>query len=239
VKHRAVGDAPGGIGLRGGPITAVTKSNVWLSRTAARQRRSPRLSGSVDRAGWFNVAATIRSNASVTRVVGFVSNGVVRSAVQVEAVGGVAVAPLRGSFDGGVPSQRSVGPGLIRTCGSPGQLRTAGALHVSSFGSRHHGCRQAPRHGSFEHGRSRERSERAGSFDRLSNTQMEPSRPPELCDPVAAARGSFATLGSLKYQSGWPRFTGTIGAGVESERDLRMESEEGRVESQEAQGVIR
>ena len=34
-----------------------------------------------------------------------------------------------------------------------------------------------------------------GSFDRPSNTQMEPTRPTVLCDPVTAARGSFATLG--------------------------------------------
>ena len=34
-----------------------------------------------------------------------------------------------------------------------------------------------------------------GSFDAPSNTQMEPSRPTILCDPVTEARGSFATLG--------------------------------------------
>ena len=33
-----------------------------------------------------------------------------------------------------------------------------------------------------------------GSFDGPSNTQMEPTRPTVLCDPVTAARSSFATL---------------------------------------------
>ena len=33
-----------------------------------------------------------------------------------------------------------------------------------------------------------------GSFAGPSNTQMEPSRPTVLCDPVTAARGSFAPL---------------------------------------------
>jgi len=37
-------------------------------------------------------------------------------------------------------------------------------------------------------------SSRAGSFDGPSNTQMEPTRPTVLCDPVTTARGSFATL---------------------------------------------
>ena len=32
------------------------------------------------------------------------------------------------------------------------------------------------------------------SDERPSNTQMEPTRPTVLCDPVIAARGSFATL---------------------------------------------
>ena len=33
-----------------------------------------------------------------------------------------------------------------------------------------------------------------GAHERPSNMQMEPTRPRVLCDPVAAARGSFATL---------------------------------------------
>ena len=35
----------------------------------------------------------------------------------------------------------------------------------------------------------------APTCERPSNTQMEPTRPTVLCDPVTAARGSFATLG--------------------------------------------
>ena len=37
-----------------------------------------------------------------------------------------------------------------------------------------------------------------GSFEGPSNTQMEPTRPTVLCDPVTAARGSFATFGGLR-----------------------------------------
>ncbi len=45
----------------------------WLSRTAARQRREPRLSGSVDDAGLLNAGTSIRSSLPVTRVAGLVS----------------------------------------------------------------------------------------------------------------------------------------------------------------------
>ena len=51
----------------------------WHSRPAARQRRQPRRLGTVDTAGLFNACAIIRSGVSVTRVVGLVSNGVLRS----------------------------------------------------------------------------------------------------------------------------------------------------------------
>ena len=50
-------------------------------------------------AGLFNVGAPIRSNVSVTQVVGLVSTGLVRSAVEIAAVDGVAIAPLGGSFE--------------------------------------------------------------------------------------------------------------------------------------------
>ena len=45
-----------------------------------------------------------------------------------------------------------------------------------------------------------------GSFERPSNTQMEPSCPTVLCDPVAAARGSFATL--ARYETGNDHYRG-------------------------------
>lgn len=40
----------------------------------------------------------------------------------------------------------------------------------------------------------------------LPNTQMEPTRPTVLCDPVTAARGSFATLGPDKRYDSVDRF---------------------------------
>lgn len=60
----------------GGRGPAHTSSH---SRTAARQRREPRGSGTVDATGFFNPCAIIRSSLSVTRIVGLVSNGVLRS----------------------------------------------------------------------------------------------------------------------------------------------------------------
>jgi hypothetical protein len=68
----------------------------WLSRTAARQRREARRSGTVDAVGLFNACANIRSSLSVTRVVGLVSNGVLKSPEWVAAVSGVTIAPLGG-----------------------------------------------------------------------------------------------------------------------------------------------
>jgi len=67
-----------------------------LSRAAARQRREARLSGSVDDAGLFNIGASIRSSLPVIRVLGLVSNGVLRSPAEIASVGGVAIAPLDG-----------------------------------------------------------------------------------------------------------------------------------------------
>ena len=68
----------------------------WLSRAAARQRREFRRSGTVDVPGLYTNCAIIRSSVSITRVVGFVSNSVLRSPEWVAAVGGVAIAPLGG-----------------------------------------------------------------------------------------------------------------------------------------------
>ena len=51
----------------------------WLSRAAARQRRKLRRSGTVDAPGLLNASAITRSRVAVTRVVGLVSNGELRS----------------------------------------------------------------------------------------------------------------------------------------------------------------
>ena len=42
------------------------------------------------------------------------------------------------------------------------------------------------------------RADGAMSFDKPANMQMEPTRPTDLCDPVTAARGSFANVSRTK-----------------------------------------
>ena len=193
---RAVGEVTFSIGLRGGPVTAVFVSHVVaLSHSGAAAAQKPQLSGTVEAAELFNVVATIRSSVSVTRIGGLVSSGLVRSAGEVAAVAGVASAPLGGCSETVVPSQQSVGPGLIRTFRSSVRFRrTAEALHLSRFGFTTVGVTTCRLTGHSDAVVLASVSEGAGSFDRPSNTQMEPSRPPDLCDPVTAARGSFATL---------------------------------------------
>ena len=81
-------------------------------------------------------------------------------------------------------------------------------------GLRHRWCRYAPLGGLFERriilGHLGPRIARSTG---PSNTQMEPSRPTVLCDPVTAARGSFATFGgqvtgatALRRQSKRPAY---------------------------------
>jgi hypothetical protein len=77
---------------------------VRLARPGSLARRrvrrwEPRLSGSVDDVGLLNAGASIRSSLPVTRVVGLVSNGGLRSPAEIATVGGVAIAPLGGSFE--------------------------------------------------------------------------------------------------------------------------------------------
>jgi len=77
-----------------------------------------------------------------------------------------------------------------------GSQKTAGAFHGCwRFGFRYRWRHHAPLGGSFERRGTLGRLGFDGSFGRPSNTQMEPSRQTVLCDPVTAARGSFATLG--------------------------------------------
>ena len=97
-------------------------------------------------AGLFNVGAPIRSNVSVPQVVGLVSTGLVRSAIEIAAVGGVAIAPLGGSFESlwrsFVPSSRAKTHSNIRVVRSV--RRTARAFHGARFGFRHELRHHAP-----------------------------------------------------------------------------------------------
>ena len=68
------------VGPWGRPIMSASGSHVGLSRAAARQQqRESRLLSTVDAAGLFNAGASIRSSLPVTRVVGLVLNGGLRS----------------------------------------------------------------------------------------------------------------------------------------------------------------
>ena len=95
-------------------------------------------------AGLFNVGAPIRSNMSVTQVVGVVSTGLVRSAVEIAAVDGVAIAPLGGSFESLWPLRafESKTHSNIRVVRSV--RRTARAFHEARFGFRHQLRHHAP-----------------------------------------------------------------------------------------------
>jgi hypothetical protein len=66
---------------------------------------------------------------------------------------------------------------------------------VSRFGCRHRWRHHAPLAGSSKVLALSNVVVGDRSLERPSNTQMEPSRPTVRCYPVAAARGSFATLG--------------------------------------------
>ena len=139
----------------------------------------------------------MRSNLSVTRVVGRSS----RTAAQVTGIGrGSRWRRHRAAWrlirNAVASSRQSCRAGLIRTFGSPGRFAENGRSVVT-----------CPRSGFATPGVTTRRLADNStswlfsnvvvgdrSFDRPSNTQMEPSRPTVLCDPVAAARGSFATL---------------------------------------------
>jgi hypothetical protein len=195
---RAVGEAK--MALSGlGVVRACRRLTRTLahSRAAARQRREARLSGSVDDAGLL-IGASNRSSVPIIRVLGLVSNGVLRSPAAIrgrrwcrQRAAWRLIRQGRGLF------HQSCRAALIRTFWSPDGFaengRSVSRLMGSDFATvgvttrRLTGGSNAVALASI--------SSRAGSVDRQSNTQMEPTRPTVLCDPVTAARGSFAPLG--------------------------------------------
>ena len=159
----------------------------WFSRSAARQRRVSRRSGTVDVPGLSTACAIIRASVSVTRVVGLVSNGVLRSPASVAAVGSVAIAPLDGYFETPWPRRAVVSRRThadIRVTRSVRRERPERfPCHGSGFATVGVTTRRLA-------GRSKVRAlsnvvvgDR--SFERPSNTQMEPSRPTVRCYPAA------------------------------------------------------
>ena len=90
VRRRALGLSDHvGVGLAG--RGSLVRRRVRGVRRDARARSMFR--------GCTAVCAILRSSVSITRAVAFVSNGGVRSPASVAAVGGVAIAPLRGWSD--------------------------------------------------------------------------------------------------------------------------------------------
>lgn len=174
---------------------SVSGSQSGHSRTAARQWREWQMLGTVDVAGVVTAGASVHSSASVTR-----SSGSSRTAcwghrnrsrqsvasprAAWRVIRNVVASPHRrghGSF--GYSGHKSVR-------GARPERFTSHRSGIVTVG-RHH----APLGGSFVRRRPLERLSLEGSFEGWPNTQMEPTRPTVLCDPVAAARGSFATLG--------------------------------------------
>ena len=131
------------------------------------------------------------------RVVALVLTSVPTSPECVAVLGGVTIAPLlwltrnAGHLRAVLSGEASFG----HSARPIGSWRTAGVFHVPRFGFATVGV--APRRfsGNSNVVALAGDSSAEGSLERPSHTQMEPSRPPVLCDPVAAARGSFAIVG--------------------------------------------
>ena len=166
----------------------------WRFRTAARRRRKPQRAGPLDAAGLFRRLRHHSFEGDSRRLASS------RTACRNHGIGCgtrcVAIAPLSGSFETRgffrtfVSGQALLGIRVTRSV--RGERPECFTSHGSGF---RHRC-VAPRRFAGDSnlvalvGVSSSR----GSFDGPSNTQMEPSRPMVLCDPVTAARGSFATL---------------------------------------------
>ncbi len=184
--------------------------------------------GTVDTAGLVTAGASIHSSVSVTR-----SSGSSRTACWGHR--------HRSRQSVASPARRLAGHSkrrslfaqsrawLIRIFGSPGPFaengrsvsrvtaRVSSPLGVSTRRSMGHSCVVASQASSL-----------VDSFEGRPNPQMEPTRPTVLCDPVAAARGSFAPLDGRRTEditgrktgsgSGRPRSTGWLEAGRRSVR---------------------
>ena len=83
------------------------------------------------------------------------------------------------------------------------------------------------------------RGRRATAAPMPINNRLEPTRRAVLCAHEIEARGSSGNVRQLEVPIGLATNHKNLGAGVESKRDLRMESEEGLGKSQEAQGLVR
>ena len=150
----------------------------WLSRAAARQRRPSRRSGTVDAAGLFNAGAINRSRVSVTRVVGLVSNGALRSPAQVAA--SVASPSRRLAAD---PTRRGLfAPVVSGRAHSALRVIRRFAENGPSVFTRH-GVRLAAGGVTTRHLAGNSNVPALSnvvvgdrSFDQPSNTQMEPTR---------------------------------------------------------------
>ena len=159
---------------------------------------------SVSGAGVRGVVGRRGSVAARAVDVGYVLNRAQRHFDSDDALGAIGAPSHSGNAGGSIRRGSFGGPcaDSIRERGHAAPSRgTADEVPVSFAGFHHRWRHGAPLGGLFErriHSRASQSANR--SLDRPSNTQMEPSRPNVLCDPVTAARGSFATLGGPTFE---------------------------------------
>ena len=168
----------------------------WLFRTAARRQRPSPHSATIAAAGLverlsqssFEVLGDSRRLASSRTACRYPRIGRGTRWRRHRAALGAHSTRLAGS-------DVRVGPGLTRQSGHPvGSWSTAGVFQVSRFWVSPSVRRSAPLCGSFERRRSHTRFVRRGLIRRAVQHANGAVAPDGLCDPVTAARGSFATL---------------------------------------------
>ena len=173
-----------------------------LSRTAARQRRPSRPSGTVDASGLFNAGATIRSSLSIARAVEFVSNGRLKSPRIGRGSGWRRHRAAWRLFRKVVASSHGqLGRAAFEHPGQQvGSRRTAGpfSCHGSGLATGRVPTRRLA--GCSKVLAALERSCRRSSIRAAVQQRMEPTCPTVLCHHVATARGSFAAVGRHRAQ---------------------------------------
>ena len=199
VAARAVGEGHVLHRTRGHFDPDDASSGSGLLRTAARQRRNPRTGRAPSTVGLFRR----RCSPSFTRRGWFASLGSFHTTGQGRGVGSRQSAAFPRRKEGGsirLGSFAGRRAGSSREAGHAARSpRTAGELHGSCVGFRHRWRHHAPLGGSSRVVALSGVGVGEGSFDRPVQHANGAVAPAVLCDPVIAARGSFATLGRRNH----------------------------------------